>query len=114
MVLIITTQGYFIGFPAVVLIMYFVISYLSLQIVSISIASNIKNKKMANAGNLEYIGITILVMTILWLLAKLPILGILIWFILMSMALGIMMKYIFNNKEKDIENKEENTVETKE
>lgn len=114
LMLIIILAGYLVGFPVVALVIYFIIIYLSLQIVSISIASNIKNKKMADKGNVEYIGITILVMTILWLLGKLPILGTLVWFIIISMSLGIMMKYIFNNKEKDTENKEEVVVELKE
>lgn len=114
LMLIIISSGYLVGFPVVALAIYFIIIYLSLQIVSISIASNIKNKKMADKGNVEYIGITIIVMTILWLLGKLPILGTLVWLIIISMSLGIMMKYIFNNKEKNAENKEEVVVELKE
>ena len=108
--LIIISSGYLVGFPVVVFVIYFIIIYLSLQIVSISIASNIKNKKMPDKGNIEYIGTTIIVMTILWLLGKLPVLGILVWFIIISMSLGIMMKYIFNNKEKDTENDMDNVL----
>lgn len=114
LMLIIISSGYLVGFPVVALAIYFIIIYLSLQIVSVSIASNIKNKKMSNKGNIGYIGITIIAMTILWLLGKLPVIGTLVWVIIISMALGIMMKYIFNNKEKKEENKEESIVEIKE
>ncbi len=112
--LTIISIGYLVGFSVVAFIIYFIIIYLSLQIVSISIASNIKNKKMPNKGNVEYVLVAILVMTGLWLLGKLPVLGIMAWLVIIAMALGIMMKYIFNNKEKSIENKEENIVEIKE
>lgn len=112
--IIILSAGYLIGLPIVILTIYFIIAYLSLQIVSISIASNIKNKKMADKGNVEYIGITIIIMTILWLLSQLPVAGIMIGFIVISLALGIMAKYIFNNKEKGEENKVESNVEIKE
>ena len=109
-ILIIISNAYLFGLPMLAIVIYFIIAYLSLQIVSISIGSNIKNKKIADKGNIEYIGIIILTMTVLWLLAKLPVIGIIVWFIIVSLSFGIMMKYIFNNKEKEAKNKEENII----
>ena len=109
-ILIIISNAYLFGLPMLAIVIYFIIAYLSLQIVSISIGSNIKNKKIADKGNIEYIGIILLTMTVLWLLAKLPVIGIIVWFIIVSLSFGIMMKYIFNNKEKEAKNKEENII----
>ena len=109
-ILIIISNEYLFGLPMLAIVIYFIIAYLSLQIVSISIGSNIKNKKIADKGNIEYIGIILLTMTVLWLLAKLPVIGIIVWFIIVSLSFGIMMKYIFNNKEKEAKNKEENII----
>lgn len=105
-ILIIISKTYLLGFSMLVLVIYFIIAYLSLQIVSISIGSNIKNKKMADKGNIEYIGITLIVMTIIWLLGKLPIIGNIVWVIVVMLSFGTMIKFIFNSKEKNIENKE--------
>lgn len=105
--LIIISRAYLFGFPILALVIYFILAYLSLQIVSIAIGSTIKNKKMPDKGNIEYTGITLLTMTVLWLLGKLPVIGTIVWFIVVMLSLGIMMKYIFNSKEK---NKEEPVV----
>ena len=66
---------------------------------------------MKDKGNLEFIGITLIVMSIIWVLGKLPYLGIIVGFIVIIAALGIMMKFIFNNKEKNTEPEEEKKVE---
>lgn len=110
-ILIIISQGYLVGIPVIVVIIYSIIIYLSLQIVSIVIGTNVKEKYMKDKGNLEFVGITLIVMSIIWILGKLPYLGIIIRFIVIIAALGIMMKFIFNNKEKNTESEEEKKVE---
>ncbi|MGN1299270.1 MAG: hypothetical protein ACI4UE_04740 [Candidatus Scatovivens sp.] len=110
-ILMIISQGYLVGIPVIAAIIYSIIIYLSLQIVSIVIGTNVKEKRMKDKGNLEFIGITLIVMSIIWVLGRLPYLGMIIRFIVIIAALGIMMKFIFNNKEKKTEPEEEKKVE---
>lgn len=93
------SKGYLIGLPIVAIIIYSIIIYLSLQIVSIALGYAVKNKYMGDkSGNLELIGVILIVMSVLWLLQKLPIVGIIISLIIACASVGIMIKYIFGNK----------------
>ena len=96
------SKGYLIGLPIVAIIIYSIIIYLSLQIVSIALGYAVKNKYMGDkSGNLELIGVILIVMSVLWLLQKLPIVGIIISLIIACASVGIMIKYIFGNKKDD-------------